>query len=143
MRLTVEHTPAATSREGDRKVGVVWHTQESRKACSWRSTPASWSSTRAWRTRPSWSSRIATNLDDQLFGTFSQCKELVRQAPQQAGGRDELRRLLDRPGGVIFTTIQKFTPETGTNYPLLTDRRNVIVIADEANRSQYGFGAKI
>jgi type I restriction enzyme R subunit len=85
------------------------------------------------------------DLDDQLFGTFSMCRELLRQTPQQAEDRDDLRRLLDRPsGGVIFTTIQKFTPEQGrTDYPLLTDRRNVVVIADEAHRSQYGFNARI
>ena len=85
------------------------------------------------------------DLDNQLFGTFSMCKELLRQTPQQADSRDDLRRLLDRPsGGVIFTTIQKFSPETGeSDYPLLTARRNVIVIADEAHRSQYGFKAKV
>jgi type I restriction enzyme R subunit len=73
------------------------------------------------------------------------CRELLRQTPQQAEDCDDLRRLLDRPsGGVIFTTIQKFTPEQGrTDYPLLTDRRNVVVIADEAHRSQYGFNARI
>jgi SWI2/SNF2 ATPase len=73
------------------------------------------------------------------------CKELLRQTPQQAGDREELRALLDRAsGGVIFTTLQKFAPEEGrTDYPPLTDRRNVVVIADEAHRSQYGFRAKI
>jgi type I restriction enzyme R subunit len=85
------------------------------------------------------------DLDDQLFGTFSMCKDLLRQTPQQAGDREELRRMLDRPsGGVIFTTLQKFAPEQGTTeYPALTQRRNVIVIADEAHRSQYGFRAKV
>ena len=72
-------------------------------------------------------------------------KELLRQTPQQAGDREELRALLDRAsGGVIFTTLQKFAREEGrTDYPPLTDRRNVVVIADEAHRSQYGFRAKI
>jgi type I restriction enzyme R subunit len=85
------------------------------------------------------------DLDDQLFATFSMCRDLIRHTPQQAESRDHLRTLLDRPsGGVIFTTIQKFTPDENANaYPLLTDRRNVIVIADEAHRSQYGFKAKI
>jgi type I restriction enzyme R subunit len=85
------------------------------------------------------------DLDDQLFGTFSMCKDLLRQTPIQAEGRDHLRKLLDRPsGGVIFTTLQKFSPEDGTtDYPVLTDRRNVIVIADEAHRSQYGFRATV
>ena len=84
------------------------------------------------------------DLDDQLFGTFSMCKDLLRQTPIQAEDRDDLRRLLDRAfGGVIFTTIQKFSPDDGaTDYPVLTDRRNVVVIADEAHRSQYGFKAK-
>src|ERR1700730_9088688 len=80
------------------------------------------------------------DLDDQLFTTFSMCKDLLRQTPHQANSREELHKLLDRPsGGVIFTTIQKFAPEEGP----LTDRRNVVVIADEAHRSQYGFRAKV
>jgi type I restriction enzyme, R subunit len=85
------------------------------------------------------------DLDDQLFGTFSMCKDLLRQTPVQAGDRDHLRKLLDRPsGGVIFTTLQKFSPDEGaSDFPVLTDRRNVIVIADEAHRSQYGFKAKV
>ncbi len=81
------------------------------------------------------------DLDDQLFGTFSMCKDLIRQTPQQAESREDLQKVLSRPsGGVIFTTIQKFTPERGgRDYPILTDRRNIVVIADEAHRSQYGF----
>jgi type I restriction enzyme R subunit len=85
------------------------------------------------------------DLDNQLFGTFSMCRDLLRQTPQQADDREDLRRLLDRPsGGVIFTTLQKFSLETGASaYPLLTARRNVIVVADEAHRSQYGFKASV
>src|SRR4029453_18440961 len=85
------------------------------------------------------------DLDDQLFGTFSMCKDLLRQTPIQAEDRDHLQRLLDRPsGGVIFTTLQKFSPEEdSTDYPVLTDRRTGIVSADEAHRSQYGFHAKV
>jgi len=85
------------------------------------------------------------DLDDQLFGTFSMWKDLLRQTPQQANSRDELRRLLDRPsGGVIFTTIQKFAPEAGeAGHPLLTGRKNVVVIADEAHRTQYGFSSRL
>jgi type I restriction enzyme R subunit len=85
------------------------------------------------------------DLDDQLFATFAMCKDLLRQTPQQAGDRDELRQLLDRAsGGVVFTTLQKFAPEEGRgDYAPLTDRRNVVVIADEAHRSQYGFKAKV
>ena len=85
------------------------------------------------------------DLDDQLFATFSMCKDLLRQTPVQAEDRGHLRELLNRPsGGVIFTTLQKFTPDEGAaEYPVLTDRRNVIVIADEAHRSQYGFDARL
>jgi type I restriction enzyme, R subunit len=81
------------------------------------------------------------DLDDQLFGTFSRCYELLRQKPVQANDRAQLREYLKvASGGVVFTTIQKFTPdEKGDQYPLLSDRRNVIVIADEAHRSQYDF----
>ena len=81
------------------------------------------------------------DLDDQLFGTFSACQELLRQAPVQAEDRDQLKELLKvASGGVVFTTIQKFLPETkGGKYPRLSDRRNIVVIADEAHRSQYDF----
>src|SRR5690606_13584364 len=85
------------------------------------------------------------DLDDQLFGTFSMCRDLIRQTPIQAESREDLQKALNRAsGGVIFTTIQKFSPgQGGTAYPLLTDRRNVVVIADEAHRSQYGFRARV
>lgn len=85
------------------------------------------------------------DLDDQLFQTFAMTKDLIRQTPEHAGSREELRKLLNRQsGGVIFTTMQKFTPEKGEDrFPALTDRRNVIVIADEAHRSQYGLDAKV
>ena len=85
------------------------------------------------------------DLDDQLFTTFGMCKDLIRQTPQQADSRDDLRRLLQRSsGGVIFTTLQKFAPEIGEErFPELTDRKNVIVIADEAHRSHYGFNVKL
>lgn len=85
------------------------------------------------------------DLDDQLFDTFAYCKDLLRQKPVQAESREKLRELLAvGSGGVIFSTVQKFFPaEKGEDFPLLTDRRNVIVIADEAHRTQYGFKAKI
>jgi len=85
------------------------------------------------------------DLDDQLFGTFSMCQDLIRQRPEQANNREDLQKILSRAsGGVVFTTIQKFSPAADSNvYPVLTDRRNVIVIADEAHRSQYGFKAKM
>src|SRR5260370_17844878 len=81
------------------------------------------------------------DLDDQLFGTFTACKDLLRQTPEHAESRDHLQSLLQvSSGGVIFTTIQKFLPESkGSKYPILSDRRNIVVIADEAHRSQYDF----
>ncbi len=144
VRQAVEHTLAATSRQGDRKVGVVWHTQGSGKSLLMAFYAGQVVKHPGMENPTIVVITDRNDLDDQLFGTFSQCRDLIRQTPQQAGDRDELRRLLNRPsGGVVFTTIQKFTPETGTDYPLLTDRRNVIVMADEAHRSQYGFAAKV
>ena len=84
------------------------------------------------------------DLDDQLFDTFAQCKQLLRQEPVQAKDRADLKKLLKTSGGgIVFSTIQKFSPEEGSSeYELLSERKNIIVIADEAHRSQYGFGAK-
>ncbi len=84
------------------------------------------------------------DLDDQLFGTFSSATQLLRQTPKQADNREELKEYLRvASGGVVFTTIQKFQPDDGSNiYELLSDRTNIVVIADEAHRSQYGFSAK-
>jgi type I restriction enzyme R subunit len=81
------------------------------------------------------------DLDDQLFGTFSRCQDLLRQPPVQAESRAHLRELLSvAAGGVVFTTIHKFFPEEkGDRHPTLSERRNIVVIADEAHRSQYDF----
>jgi type I restriction enzyme, R subunit len=81
------------------------------------------------------------DLDDQLFGTFSRCRDLLRQPPVQADSRADLRQKLTvDAGGVVFTTIQKFLPlEKGDQYPILSERRNIVVIADEAHRGQYDF----
>src|SRR6267154_1804128 len=81
------------------------------------------------------------DLDDQLFGTFARCRDLLRQPPVQAADRADLRaKLAVASGGVVFTTIQKFFPEEkGDRHPVLSDRRNIVVIADEAHRSQYDF----
>jgi type I restriction enzyme R subunit len=145
VRKAVECTLSATAQDGDRKAGVIWHTQGSGKSLLMAfyagqiiKHPMMQNPTLVMLTD-------RNDLDEQLFGTFSMCKDLLRQTPQQAVDREHLRKLLDRPsGGVIFTTLQKFSPEEGTtNYPVLTDRRNVIVIADEAHRSQYGFRAKV
>jgi type I restriction enzyme R subunit len=130
---------------GDRRVGVVWHTQGSGKSL----------------TMAFYAGRVIlepvmanptivvitdrNDLDDQLFGTFARCRDLLRQDPVQAQDRADLRaRLSVAAGGVVFTTIQKFLPEEqGDRHPVLSDRRNVVVIADEAHRSQYGFDAKL
>ena len=81
------------------------------------------------------------DLDDQLFGEVFAPAEILPEKPVQAGSRAELRTLLRRAsGGIVFTTLQKFAPDSGDTNPVLTDRRNVVVVADEAHRSQYGFG---
>jgi type I restriction enzyme R subunit len=145
VRRAVERTLTATAENGDRKVGVIWHTQGSGKSLLMAfyagqiiKHPAMANPTLVVLTD-------RNDLDDQLFATFSMCRDLLRQTPQQAEDRDHLRKLLERPsGGVIFTTLQKFAPEPGeAEFPMLTDRRNVVVIADEAHRSQYGFEAKV
>lgn len=128
--------------KGDRRVGVVWHTQGSGKSLTMAfytgkviQHPAMENPTLVLLTD-------RNDLDDQLFDeTFVPCQELIRQEPIQAESREELRELLKVASGrVIFTTIQKFFPdEKGDRYPLLSDRRNIIVIADEAHRSQYDF----
>ena len=131
--------------QGDKRIGVIWHTQGSGKSLLMAfyaglivKHPAMENPTLVVLTD-------RNDLDDQLFGTFSMCKDLLRQTPVQAESREDLRTLLDRPsGGVIFTTLQKFSPAAdATDYPVLTERRNVIVIADEAHRSQYGFDARV
>ncbi|MCF8053728.1 MAG: type I restriction endonuclease subunit R [Deltaproteobacteria bacterium] len=126
---------------GDRKAGVVWHTQGSGKSLSMLFYTG-----KIVLALDNPTIIIITDrndLDDQLFDTFAACNQLLRQEPMQVDDRKELKRLLRvASGGVIFTTIQKFQPEEGNIYEELTDRRNVVVIADEAHRTQYGFKAK-
>ena len=141
----VEKTVEASAPEGDRKIGVIWHTQGSGKSLL-MAFYAGQLVRRPELENPTILVITDRNdLDDQLFGTFSMCRDLIRQTPVQADSRDDLKSALSRAsGGVIFTTIQKFSPATGeTGYPMLSDRRNIVVIADEAHRSQYGFRAKI
>lgn len=144
-RKAVSEAIGATRPEGDRKIGVVWHTQGSGKSLLMAffaglavKAPELENPTLLVLTD-------RNDLDDQLFSTFGLCRDLIRQKPEQADSRDDLKRLLNRAsGGVIFTTVQKFSPERGEEaFPLLSDRRNLIVIADEAHRSQYGFDAKL
>ena len=145
VRHAVESTIDATSPEGDRRIGVIWHTQGSGKSLL-MAFYAGQIIVHPEMENPTIVVITDRNdLDDQLFGTFSMCRDLLRQTPQQADSREDLQNVLTRPsGGVVFTTIQKFAPETGeTDYPVLTDRRNVVVIADEAHRSQYGFRARV
>ncbi len=128
-------------KPGDRRVGVVWHTQGSGKSLTMAfyagriiREPAMENPTIVMLTD-------RNDLDDQLFGTFSRCKDLLRQPPVQAESRGHLRELLNvAAGGVVFTTLHKFFPEEkGDRHPTLSERRNIVVIADEAHRSQYDF----
>lgn len=127
--------------KGDKKAGVVWHTQGSGKSLSMvfytgKIVLALDNPTIVMITD-------RNDLDDQLFDTFAACTQVLRQEPKQVEDREQLKELLKvASGGVIFTTIQKFQPEEGNVYETLTDRRNVVVIADEAHRTQYGFKAK-
>lgn len=145
VQKAVTQTIRATdSKDGDRKVGVVWHTQGSGKSLS----------------MVFYSGQIVTHpqmenptiviltdrndLDDQLFATFGNCKELLRQTPVQAESRNHIKELLHvSGGGVIFTTIQKFSPEEGNVFDTISERTNIVVVADEAHRSQYGFKARV
>ena len=126
---------------GDHRAGVVWHTQGSGKSLSMVFYTGKIVQCLNNPTVVVITDR--NDLDDQLFDTFAGSRQLLRQTPVQAESRDHLKSLLKvNSGGVIFTTIQKFQPETGNVYEQLTDRCNVIVIADEAHRTQYGFKAK-
>jgi len=147
VRKALATARRAAAAGGDGKGGVLWHTQGSGKSLTMlffagkligERDPAMANPTIVMLTD-------RTDLDDQLFGTFAAGKELLRQEPVQAGSRAHLRELLTRnAGGVVFTTIQKFFPEPGEEeYPLLSERRNIVVMADEAHRSQYGFGTRV
>ena len=140
VRKAIDNTKKAISDEGDRRIGVIWHTQGSGKSLS----------------MVFYSGKLVlglnnptivvitdrNDLDDQLFGTFSSSTDLLRQKPKQAASRKDLKNLLSvDSGGIVFTTIQKF--EESDDDPVLTDRNNVVVIADEAHRSQYGFDPNI
>jgi len=134
----------ASRSQGDRKAGVIWHTQGSGKSLLMAFYVGQLVRDPAMENPTIVVVTDRNDLDDQLFGTFAMCRDLIRQTPVQADSRKDLQKALARAsGGVVFTTIQKFAPEKGEAYPLLTDRRNVVVIADEAHRSQYGFKARI
>ena len=136
----IEATVAAADIKGDRRAGVVWHTQGSGKSLTMVFYAGRLALERRLQNPTIVVLTDRNDLDDQLFGTFSRCHEALRQPPIQAESREHLRQLLNiSSGGVIFTTIQKFAPAIGEKQEELTDRRNVIVIADEAHRSQYDF----
>jgi len=135
-------------KPGDRRAGVVWHTQGSGKSLSMLFFAG-----RLIRHSPMQNPTLVVltdrnDLDDQLFGQFQRCADILGQTPVQAEGREHLRELLNRAsGGVVFTTIHKFMPPKsesgGELMPELSARQNIVVIADEAHRSQYGFGGKV
>lgn len=130
------HQPA-----GDKRAGVVWHTQGSGKSLSMVFFAGKLVLAEAMGNPTLMVLTDRNDLDQQLFETFSNCQQLLRQTPGQAANREELKKMLAvSSGGVVFTTIQKFLPdEVGGKYPLLSERRNIVVIADEAHRSQYDF----
>ncbi|MFZ1360662.1 MAG: type I restriction endonuclease subunit R [Candidatus Saccharimonadales bacterium] len=145
VNKALARTVAAASPEGDHKAGVVWHTQGSGKSLSMMfytgkliAEPRLGNPTIVVITD-------RNDLDGQLFGTFSNCQDVLRQTPVRADSRENLRQLLQREsGGVIFTTIQKFFPEDGGDtFPTLSERTNIVVMADEAHRSQYGLKARV
>jgi type I restriction enzyme R subunit len=131
-------------KPGDRRAGVVWHTQGSGKSFSMLFFAARVVRHPAMQNPTLVVLTDRNDLDDQLFGQFQRCADILGQTPVQASGREHLRELLNRAsGGVVFTTIHKFMPERGETMPELSARQNIVVIADEAHRSQYGFGGKV
>jgi len=145
VNKAVERTVEAAGAAGDRKVGVVW------PHAGHRQKPVELFYAGKITVHPAMANPTLViltdrnDLDDQLFGTFAAGQDVLRQTPVQAESRDHLRSLLQvASGGVIFTTIQKFQPDgPGATYPLLSERRNIVFIADEAHRSQYGFDAHL
>ena len=145
VNKALDKTISASSEQGDQRAGVVWHTQGSGKSLSMVFYTGKMMRSVALRNPTVVVVTDRNDLDGQLFGTFSASRELLGENPVQASSRSELRELLRREsGGIIFTTIQKFSSEGDEDaLPVLTDRRNVIVMADEAHRSQYGLKAHV
>jgi len=141
VNKAIDETVNASKPSGNKRIGVVWHTQGSGKSL----TMAFYAGKVILDQRMQNPTIVVitdrNDLDDQLFGTFSACHELLRQAPRQADSRENLKELLKvEAGGVVFTTIHKFFPEgEARTLDMLSDRRNIVVIADEAHRSQYDF----
>ncbi|ANV85768.1 restriction endonuclease subunit R (plasmid) [Picosynechococcus sp. PCC 7003] len=142
VNKAVENVVNATS--GDRRGGVIWHTQGSGKSLSMVFLSGKLVLNQALENPTILVLTDRNDLDDQLFDTFAGCRQLLRQDPQQADDRAAVQDLLKvASGGIVFSTIQKFAPTDGEAlYPTLSNRENIIVLADEAHRSQYGFKAK-
>ena len=143
VNKAVVSTIHAADKNGNKKAGVVWHTQGSGKSLS-----MVFYTGKLVKVMNNPTVIVITDrndLDDQLFDTFADNVELLRQPPQQAESTEQLKDLLRvASGGIIFTTIQKFSPTDGTSkFDMLSDRHNIVVIADEAHRTQYGFDAKL
>lgn len=143
VNKAVQSTIQASSDAGDKRGGVVWHTQGSGKSLSMVFYAGKLIISPEMQNPTIVVLTDRNDLDDQLFDTFAASRQLLRQEPVQAKDRDHLKELLKvASGGIVFTTIQKFLPEDGkSQYDLLSDRRNIVVIADEAHRTQYGFEA--
>ncbi len=146
VREAVQATIAAANPNGDKKAGVVWHTQGSGKSISMCCYAGKLLQQPAMHNPTLLIVTDRNDLDGQLFETFSNAQELLKQTPVQANNRDELRRFLAEreSGGIIFTTVQKFALLDGeSEHPLLNGRHNIVVMSDEAHRSQYGLKAKL
>ena len=141
VRAAVDATVKASRPNGDKRCGVIWHTQGSGKSLTMAFYAGGIIQRQEMRNPTLVVITDRNDLDDQLFGTFARCSHLLRQTPDQARDREHLRELLKvASGGVVFTTVQKFFPEgEELRFPKLSDRRNIVVIADEAHRSQYDF----
>ena len=144
VNKAVQSTITASGANGDKKGGVVWHTQGSGKSLSMVFYSGKLVIARTMQNPTIVVITDRNDLDAQLFDTFASSKQLLRQEPVQAENREHLKELLHvASGGIVFTTIQKFLPEENKSvYDQLSDRKNIVVIADEAHRTQYGFEAK-
>lgn len=145
VNKAVQSTVNASSENGDKRGGVVWHTQGSGKSLSMVFYSGKLITSPEMRNPTIVVITDRNDLDDQLFDIFASSVQLLRQEPVQAENREHLKELLKvASGGIVFTTIQKFLPENNKSvYDQLSDRKNVVVIADEAHRTQYGFEAKL
>lgn len=145
VRKAMAATERAAAPEGDRKAGVIWHTQGSGKSFTMALFASRLEQSRALNNPTVVVVTDRNDLDDQLFDAFCEHPDIFVSTPETVDSRDELRSKLARAsGGIVFTTMQKFALIAGESaFPTLTDRRNIVVIADEAHRTQYGFGSRV